>query len=154
MWHRLVGTTCSPSHILQQQTKKKSVYYMTIKHRIDSNRRSIPVFVEVRFNDTFGPKSLPKSDFSGCNGLSAITWELSETQIRQFCLLTYPSSVKCDSLVKKILLEKLLSTACCSSTRSTYLRHWEWSAGFSCWMCWTLCGCRYRPECKMRHNVP
>ena len=57
--------------------------------------------------------------FSGCNSFPSITWGSSESQIQQFCLLTQPPSVKYASTVKKILFEKLPSTARCSSTYFT-----------------------------------
>ena len=56
-------------------------------------------------------QSHPAVTFSGYNGLSSITWGFSQSQIRQFCLLTHPPSAKCLSLPKKILFEKLSSTA-------------------------------------------
>ena len=74
---------------------------MTITLRIDGDSRSIVVFEELSSNYTFEPKSAPNSD--------------SESKIWQFCLLTYPPSVKCTSSPKKILFEKLPSTACCSA---------------------------------------
>ena len=42
--------------------------------------------------------------FSGCNGLFSITWGLSDPQIRQFYILTYPPSVNRASSLKKIAI--------------------------------------------------
>ena len=85
---------------------------------------------------------------------SLLLLRISEPEIQQFCLLTYPPSVKCASSLKKIFFEKLPSTAFCWSTHFTYLRGCEWSAGFSCYVSRTVYGCRCRSKCKIRHNVP
>ena len=79
-----------------------------------------------------------------------ITWGFSEPQIWQFCFLTYPSSGKWVSLLKKIVFEKL---TCCSSTHSSYLGRCEWSAGFSCCVWWTL-GVDLNAKYVIMRNVP
>ena len=99
IWHRFVETTYPPSRILQYQAKKVG-YHMTITLRIVSC--SLVVFEEVRSNHTFGPKSNQTVTFSVCNGLSSITSGFSGSQIWQFCLLTYPPSVKFASPLKKM----------------------------------------------------
>ena len=45
--------------------------------------------------------------FSGCNGLSSITWGFSDPPLLQFCLLTYPPSVKTASSLKKNFVRKI-----------------------------------------------
>ena len=87
---------------------------MTIILRIDGDSRSIVAYEEVSSITHSNKRAHQTVAFCRCNELSSITWG-------QFCLLTYPPSVKCTSSLKKILFEKLLSIACCSSTHSTYL---------------------------------
>ena len=108
---------------------KKVSYHMTIMIRIDGDRFYSVVFEEVRYNHTFGSKQWHETvTFSGCNVLSSIIWGSLEPQILQICLLTCPPNVKYASSLKKILFEKLPSTAYCSSTHSTYQRRCELSA--------------------------
>lgn len=55
---------------------------------------------------------------------------------------------------RTFFFEKSPSTAHCSCTQYTYVRRWEWSAGFSCCVYWTLFGFRCKSKCKISHKMP
>ena len=78
--------------------KQKFVEHGTVTLAIDCNGSSLLIFEEKWSNDATVPKSTPVTR-CGCIGFSMMTFGFSESQMRQFCLLTLltfcPNNRKC-----------------------------------------------------------
>ena len=88
--------------------------------------------------------------FSGCIWSWCISHGLVSSQIRQFCLFTYPFIQKWGSSLKMIYLAKFGLTSNCSRTQSANTRHRLWSFTLSSWVSWILQGCRSKSRRKIR----
>ena len=148
MWNYLVETTYSPSRILQWQVKKSRLPcdHNAPNWRWQSFHRS---FRRNKVQLHLRTKERTKH-WLFLVFFSSITWGFLEPQIWQFCLLIYPPDVKC----AMIRWRKFCSENFRPNTHSTHLRRFEWSADFSCYVSWTLNGCKCRSKCKIRDIMP
>ena len=87
--------------------------------------------------------------FPGCIWSWCISHGLISSQIRQFCLFTYPFIQKWASSLKMICLAKFGLTSNCFRTQSANTRRCLWSFTFSSWVSWILY-CRPKSRRKIR----
>ncbi|CAI6358339.1 unnamed protein product [Macrosiphum euphorbiae] len=110
----------------------------------------------VSFWKKYGPMIPPDQNphqtvtFSGCILFWCVLCGLVSSQIRQFCLLTYPFIQKWASSLKIIFLAKFGSTANCPRTQSANTRRCVWSFTLSACVSWILYGCRPKSRRKIR----
>ena len=89
----------------------------------------------------------------GCVGFSVYACGFSVTQMRQFCLFTYPQRSKWASCERMIFfLPKSSSSVSRSQAHLVKRKLIGWSIGFNSWTNWTMYGVILRSLCKIRLN--